>query len=67
MLCAENSHSKNYSFSQAALKYLSEPRTGTLDIRSLFYLIESFHVIAKKNDACLVLVHKSLFVNPFSK
>ena len=48
MLCAENSHSKNYSFSRAALKYLSEPRTRTLDIRSLFYLIESFHVIAKK-------------------
>lgn len=48
MLCAENSHSKNYSFSRVALKYLSEPRTGTLDIRSLFYLIESFHVIAKK-------------------
>ena len=48
MLCAKNSHSKNYSFSRAALKYLSEPRTGTLDIRSPFYLIESFHVIAKK-------------------
>ena len=67
MLCAENSYSKNDSFLWAALKYLSEPRTGKLDIRSPFYLIESFHVIAKKNDACLVLVHKSLFVNLFWK